>query len=152
MRVIAGRSYGEPMTYWAVFPDIRAAEQRYVPDRAQSILGNLPIGYHAGLRFRHSSRRVPGADRARCSLPEIFARNDLSDGNARVKVELDSADAGAAEMQVELLAGELRRPIVSRRRSHCELPAGPSVQSLEIPMPEAQASGRRKRPTSIAAG
>ena len=42
VRVLAGRSYGEPMTYWAVFPDIRAAQQRYVPDRDRSIVGNLP--------------------------------------------------------------------------------------------------------------
>ena len=51
VRVIDGRSYGEPMTYWAVFPDIRAAEQRYTPERASSIRGNMPIGYHAGSGF-----------------------------------------------------------------------------------------------------
>jgi hypothetical protein len=37
VRVIAGNSYGQPMAHWGIFPDIRAAKQRYTPDRAQSI-------------------------------------------------------------------------------------------------------------------
>ncbi len=84
VRVIAGRSYGEPMTYWGLFPDIRAAKQRYVPDRARSIPGNLPIGYHAGCGFGiHRDVYLEQTGPARIS--EIFVRNDLSDGKARIK-------------------------------------------------------------------
>ncbi len=91
VRVIAGRSYGEPMTYWGLFPDIRAAKQRYVPDRARSIPGNLPIGYHSGCGFG-IFRDVYLEQTGPVRVAAVFARNDLRDGKARVKVELDRAD------------------------------------------------------------
>ena len=136
VRVIAGRSYGEPMTYWAVFPDIRAAKQRYVPDRSQSIPGNLTIGYHAGCGF--------GIHRdvyLECTGPvlvhAIFARNDLSAANARIKVELDSAEARAAALQVEILPENFQGRSYSAAKA-IEVPHGASVQTLVIPMPEAR--------------
>jgi hypothetical protein len=136
VRVIAGRSYGEPMTYWAVFPDIRAAEQRYVPDRARSIRGNLPIGYHAGCGFG-IHRDVYLDQTGPALVSAVFARNDLSDGNARVKVELDSAEARAIELGVELLPENFNGRTY-RKTLRCDLPKGASVQSLTIPMPKAK--------------
>jgi beta-mannosidase len=137
VRVIAGRSYGEPMTYWALFPDIRAAQQRYVPDRAGSIPGNLPIGYHAGCGF--GIHRAVYLERSGpVLLRSILARNDLSDASARVKVELDSAGAGTAELQVELLpencAGRSYRATQA-----VDLPDGRCERGLIVPMPEARA-------------
>lgn len=99
VRVISGRSYGQPISYWGVFPDIRAVKQRYTPDRAQSIPGNLPIGYHSGCGFgifRNVYLEQTGSER----IDAIFVRNDLSDGKARVKVELDGQPA---EVQVEVM-------------------------------------------------
>jgi hypothetical protein len=136
VRVIAGRSYGEPMTYWGLFPDIRAARQRYVPDRAHSIPGNLPIGYHAGCgigihRDVYLERSGPAL------VGDIFVRNDLADGNARVKVELDSAEAGKVELQVKIMPENCDGRSYTKEVS-LELPKGPGVQYLTIPMPEAR--------------
>jgi hypothetical protein len=136
VRVIAGRSYGQPMTYWGLFPDIRAAEQRYVPDRLQSIRGNLPIGYHAGGGF--GIHRAVYLERSGPVLVrDIFARNDLSDGNARVKVELDSADASEAEVKIELLPENCDGRAYEAVRK-VALPQGASAPSFEIPMPDAK--------------
>lgn len=136
VRVIAGRSYGEPVSYWTLFPDIRAAEQRYTPDRARSISGNLPIGYHAGCGF--GIHRAVYLDRTGpVRIAEVFARNDLSGGNARIKVELDSSLAQSVTLDVDLLpenfAGAAFHKTVTR-----EVPKGEGVQSLEIPMPDAK--------------
>lgn len=136
VRVIAGRSYGEPISYWSLFPDIRAAEQRYVPDRAQSIRGNLPIGYHAGCGFG-IHRAVYLEQSGPVAIREVFARNDLSDGKATVKIELDSAAACTGEINIEILPenfeGQSYGAVV-----HSGLPAGPSVQTATIPMSEAK--------------
>jgi len=136
VRVIAGRSYGEPMTYWGMFPDIRAAQQRYTPDRATSIPGNLPIGYHSGCGFGiHRDVYLEQTGPARATA--VFARNDLSDGKARVKVELDSVRAGAFELQVSLLPENFKGPPFEQT-VRCELPAGASTRTVEIPMPGAR--------------
>lgn len=125
VRVIAGRSYGEPMTYWGLFPDIRAAKQRYVPDRAQSIPGNLPIGYHAGCGFG-IFRDVYLEQTGPVRIDAVFVRNDLSDGKAHVKVELDGKPV---EVQVEVL------PENFAGRSYT---ATSTTPTLEIPMPDAK--------------
>jgi len=132
VRVIAGRSYGEPMTYWALFPDIRATKQRYVPDRALSIPGNIPIGYHAGCGFgifRDVYLEQTGPTR----IAAVFARNDLANGKVRVKVEADCASAAPLEVGVEILpenfAGESYRQTL--RMNAAEVTA-------EIPMPNAK--------------
>ncbi len=137
VRVIAGRSYGQPMTYWTVFPDIRAAEQRYVPDRAQSIRGNLPIGYHAGCGFgMHRAVYLEQTGPAR--VDAVFARNDLSAGLARVKVELDSAGAGERDVRIEILPENCGGRAYGTVRN-VALPPGASVQTFEVPMPDALA-------------
>jgi beta-mannosidase len=136
VRVLAGRSYGQPMTYWAVFPDIRAAQQRYVPDRSRSIVGNLPIGYHAGCGF--GIHRDAYLERTGPVLvADIFARNDLSDSQARVKVELDSSIARDVEMNVQILP-ENCEGRTYEKTVRIPLPRGRSVQSLIVPMPEAK--------------
>ena len=132
VRVIAGRSYGEPMTYWALFPDIRAAKQRYEPDRRRSILGNLPIGYHAGCGFG-IFRDVYLEETGPTLVSAIFARNDHSDGSARVKVELDRAAKSPVDLQVELLPENFTgRSYVKKVRCHEDVP------TMTIPMPEAK--------------
>ncbi len=125
VRVIAGRSYGEPMTYWGLFPDIRAAKQRYTPDRAQSIPGNLPIGYHAGCGYGIFAP-VYLEDTGPVRIDAVFARNDLSGGTARVKVECDGVPA---EVRVDLL------PENFEGRAYAATGRGPV---LEIPMPGAR--------------
>ena len=136
VRVIAGRSYGEPMSYWALFPDIRAAEQRYTPNRATSIRGNLPIGYHAGCGF--GIHRAVYLERSGPVLiADVFARNDLSSGVARVKVELDAPSAQAAALNVDLLPENFEGAAFHGTMT-CNLPQGASAQTLEIPMPDAK--------------
>lgn len=125
VRVIAGRSYGEPMTYWGLFPDIRAAKQRYTPDRAQSIPGNLPIGYHAGCGFGIFGK-VYLEETGATHIKAIFARNGMCEGKARVQVELDGKPA---EVVVEIM------PENFAGRSYLKT----SKETLvEIPMPEAK--------------
>ena len=136
VRVLAGRSYGEPMTYWAVFPDIRALQQRYVPDRAGSIIGNLPIGYHAGCGFgihRDAYLELTGP----VLVAGIFARNDGSNDQARLRVEVDAATACAVEMKVQIMPENCEGRAYEKTLS-APLPRGRSVQSLVVPMPEAQ--------------
>jgi beta-mannosidase len=132
VRVIAGRSYGQPMTYWAVFPDIRATRQRYVPDRSRSIIGNLPIGYHCGCGFG-IFRDVYLEQTGPVRVAEVFARNDLSDGGARVKVELDRADARPLDVRVELLPENCQGRSCAKTVT-CES----KVLTLKIPMPAAK--------------
>jgi len=120
------------MTYWGLFPDIRAAKQRYVPDRARSIPGNLSIGYHSGCGFG-IFRDVYLEQTGPVRVAAVFARNDLRDGEARVKVELDRADRIPVEVQVEVL------PENCPGRSYTKTVRGQSnVVMVEIPMPEAK--------------
>ena len=120
------------MTYWGLFPDIRAAKQRYVPDRAHSIPGNLPIGYHSGCGFG-IFRDVYLEQTGPVRVAAAFARNDLGDGRARVKVELDRAGATTADVQVELL------PENCPGRSYAKtVRCQSNLAMVEIPMPEAK--------------
>ena len=136
VRVIAGRSYGEPMTYWTLFPDIRAAEQRYVPDRSKSIRGNLPLHYSGGCGFGIFGNVYLERSGA-VLIRDIFARNDLSDGNARVKVELDSDAARSARMSVEILPENFEGRSYQIEQS-VDLPKGISERTLVVPMPDAR--------------
>lgn len=124
VRVISGRSYGQPMTYWGLFPDIRAATQRYTPDRAQSIQGNLPIGYHSGCGFG-IFRDVYVEQTGPVRIDAIFARNDLSDGKARVKVELDGTP------------GRIEVEVIPENFTGRSYKAAVGTPNIEIPMPEA---------------
>ena len=139
VRVIDGRSYGEPMTYWGPFPDIRAADQRYTPDRSASIRGNLPIGYHAGTGFGiHREAYLERTGPVR--IGEVFARNDLTDARARVKVELDAAAAATVELRAAILAENFDAPPAApyEKAVKCELKAGAGEATLEVPMPDAR--------------
>jgi len=89
VRVIDGLEYGEPMTYWATFPDIRAEKQRYTPNQAESIIGNRPIGYHCGTGFG-IHRDVYLEETGPVAVRAIFVRNDLTDGLGWIRLELDS--------------------------------------------------------------
>ncbi len=136
VRVIAGRSYGEPMTYWALFPDIRAAEQRYTPDRSRSIRGNLPLHYSGGCGFGIFGDVYLERSGA-ISVSDIFVRNDLSDGNARVKVELNSDGARSTKLLVEVLPENFEGPSF-RAEETIALSEGVNSQSLVVPMPDAR--------------
>jgi beta-mannosidase len=136
VRVIAGRSYGQPMTYWTLFPDIRAAQQRYVPDRERSIVGNLPIGYHAGCGFGiFGAVYLEGSGET--AIGDVFVRNDLSDNVASLKVEFDSAAARRVELTIALLPENFEGRAY-RTTTTVEVPRGQSVRTLAIPMPDAR--------------
>ncbi|MEI6645462.1 MAG: sugar-binding domain-containing protein [bacterium] len=126
VRVISGNMYGEPMSHWGIFPDVRAAKQRYTPDRAQSIPGNLPIGYHMGGGFGIFGK-VYLEQTGRVHISAIFARNDLSDGKARIKVELDGKPA--TDLKVEIM------PENFAGRSYTKTG---KENVVDIPMPEAK--------------
>ena len=136
VRVINGQQFGEPVTYWTIFPDIRAQDQRYVPDRQRSISGNMPIGFH-GSTGMGIHRPVYLEQTGPMLITEVFARNDLSDGAARVKVEVESAQAQTVELQADLLPENCLGPTY-RKSIRCELPGGKGAQSLTVPMPEAR--------------
>jgi hypothetical protein len=132
VRVIAGRSYGQPMTYWGLFPDIRAAQQRYVPDRAQSISGNLPIGYHAGCGYG-IFRDVYLEETGPVRVSAVFARNSLPDSSARVKVELDGAMELPTELRVDILPENFEG-----RAYAAKILCATNTPSVILPMPAAR--------------
>ena len=135
VRVISGRSYGQPVSYWTLLPDIRASVQRYEPDRSRSIPGNIPIGYHSGCGFG-IYRAVYLEQSGPVLIDTVFARNDLSDGNVRVKMEIDGHKAREAELAVDILP-ENNDGHSYRLSKRVLLSWGRSVQSVEIPMPDA---------------
>ncbi|HID22236.1 MAG TPA: hypothetical protein EYP14_07525, partial [Planctomycetaceae bacterium] len=136
VRVIDGREYGEPMTYWATFPDIRARLQRYTPDRSRSILGNLPIGYHCGTGFG-IWRDVYLEETGPVRIDAVFVRNDLSDKRAGVKIELDSDGARQIELQVKLLPENFEGQAYEETRL-VRLQSGPNTVTLTVPMTAAK--------------
>lgn len=136
VRVVDGHEFGEPMTYWATFPDIRAKCQRYTPDRSQSIPGNLPIGYHCGTGFG-IWRDVYLEQTGPVRVDAVFVRNDLSDGQARVRVELDSDAARSVRLAVQLLPENFEGQVYEKRLS-AELRSGANVVTTTIPMPNAK--------------
>jgi beta-galactosidase/beta-glucuronidase len=125
VRVIDGLAYGEPLWAWSIFPDIRAERQRYTPRRADSIQGHLPIGYHCGTGFG-IWREVCLEETGPVRIDTVFVRNDLSDGKARVKVELDGKPA---DVRVDVL------PENFEGRSYT---ATSTTPTLEISMPDAK--------------
>ena len=136
VRVINGKVYGEPIWAWTLFPDIRAERQRYTPNKQDSIQGHLPIGYHTGGGFGiwgDVYLETTGSVR----VDEVFVRNDLSDGNARITIELDSATEQQVQLDVEIMPDncEGKSYKQSIRKS---FPAGGSIEELTIPMPNAK--------------
>jgi len=125
VRVISGRSYGQPMTYWGIFPDSRAGKQRYTPKRDASLKGLLPIGYHAGCGFG-IFREVYLEQTGPVRVDKVFVRNDLADGIARVKTEFDGP---SGEYRVEIM------PENFKGRSYT---AVSRTSSVEITMPDAK--------------
>jgi len=94
VRIIDGRVFGEPHSFWTPLPDARAEEQVYVRDESQSLKGVLPIGYHGGNGFG-ILREVYLEQSSWVLVAGVFARNDLSGDEARVKVEFDAVRAGS---------------------------------------------------------
>ncbi len=136
VRVINGKVYGEPLWAWTLFPDIRAEQQRYTPNKEESILGNLPIGYHTGGGFGiwdDVYLETTGPVR----VDEIFVRNDLSSGSARIKVELDSATGQNTRLRIQIMPENCDGKTYEQTVS-ATLPAGASVQEITVPMPDAK--------------
>lgn len=135
VRVVDGLIYGEPIAYWSIFPDVRAQDQRYTPKRSESIRGNLPIGYHVGTGFgiwRDVYLEKTGATR----IDKVFVRNDNSDGCAHIKVEVNAAREQRLELQVEIMPENFEGPGFVEKVK-VDLPAGDSVQTVKVPMPDA---------------
>jgi len=137
VRVVDGRVFGEPHAFWTPLPDARAEEQIYVHDAGKSLKGVLPIGYHGGNGFG-IHRDVRLEETGPVLVSAIFARNDLSAGEVRVKVELDAAQAGTYGVRTELLPENFEGRAYSKT-SAVELQKGESAPTVAIPMPEAKA-------------
>ncbi|MFO7902621.1 MAG: beta galactosidase jelly roll domain-containing protein [Pirellulaceae bacterium] len=136
VRVINGKVYGEPVWAWTLFPDIRAEQQRYTPNKEESIIGNLPIGYHTGGGFGiwgDVYLETTGPVR----IDEIFVRNDLSSDSARIKIELDSATRQKAKLNIQIMPENCDAKTYKKAVT-ATLPAGTSVQEMTIPMPDAK--------------
>ena len=136
VRVINGSVYGEPMWAWTIFPDIRAEQQRYTPNRSESIKGHLPIGYHCGAGFG-IWRDVYLESTAPVCVGDIFVRNDLSNNSARIKIEMNSASARSADLKVQIMP-ENCDGVSYNKSASIDLPAGESVHDMIIPMPDAK--------------
>ncbi len=134
VRVIDGPRYGEPRSYWSLFPMVPAARQRYVRDRANSIpgyrSGDQQIGSGYGIH-REVYLEVTGGT----CITNIFVRGNPETQQATVAVETDSVAAKQVVLDVQLL------PENFEGRSYhaaltCEVPPGSGIQTLTIPMPE----------------
>ncbi len=137
VRVIDGPVFGEPHAYWSIFPDSPAGDnQRYVPDRSQSVRGYQKSSIHIGNGFG-IFREVYLETTGETCVSEIFARGDLKKQCVDVKVEMDATAADDVEVEVQVLPEnfEGRR---YRKTVSCRVPKGPSTQALSIPMPEAK--------------
>ena len=137
VRVIDGRVFGEPHAFWTPLPDARAEEQIYVRDAKKSLRGVLPIGYHGGNGFG-ILREVFLEETGPAMVSEVFVRSDLSDGNARVRIEFDSDAARTLRLNVQLMPENFQGRAYEKTIT-CKLPSGPGAASMTIPMRDAKA-------------
>jgi len=136
VRIIDGRVFGEPHAFWTPLPDARAEEQVYIRDESRSLKGVLPIGYHGGNGFG-ILREVYLEQSGSVLVAGVFARNDLSSDEARVKVELDTGRAGSYRICVELLPENFEGRVYTQTAT-VDVPEGTSTHALTVPMPDAR--------------
>lgn len=134
VRIVDGRVFGEPHAFWTPLPDARAGEQLYVRTAENSLKGVLPIGYHGGNGFG-ILREVRLEETGDVLVSAVFARHDLSDDTARVKVEIDGTRAGKYGLRLDVLPENFDGRAYSKS-TVLELPPGESARKLTIPMPE----------------
>ncbi|HBO44169.1 MAG TPA: hypothetical protein DD670_09600 [Planctomycetaceae bacterium] len=136
VRVIDGPKFGEPRSYWSLLPMIPAERQRYVRDKARSIVGykagDLHLGSGMGIH-----REVYLETTGQVCIREVFARADLDKQRTKVTIETDAAQAARVAFEVQILPenfeGTSYRKLVT-----CEVPQGVGKQSISVPMPEAR--------------
>lgn len=132
VRVIDGPVFGEPISFWSIFPEIRARQQRYVREPSLSIDGNRFIGLHLGGGFG-IFRDVYLEETGSAVISALFVRNDLSSGTANVKIELDSLIKKATDLQVEIIP-ENFEGVTYEKTVHYDLEKESAVKELVIPM------------------
>lgn len=138
VRVIDGPAFGQPYAPWSIFPDIRAEEHLYVPDKERSIKGVRPIGHHSGGGFgifRHVYLEVSGHTR----IDGLFVRNDLQSEDTRIKVELDAADQTSVELQMEIMPENFEGGRNYKLEKTLSIEKGQNVLSFHLPMKGAKA-------------
>jgi beta-mannosidase len=136
VRVIGGPEFGEPIAYWSVFPDVPAAEQRYVRDPAWSIRGHQPGSLHIGSGFG-IHREVTLETTGDPSLGDIFVRGDPECGEARLAVELDAATARQVDLDVQVLPENFKGQSYAQRSARSLL-GGAKHLVLAVPTPGAK--------------
>ena len=136
VRIIQGPLYGEPRSYNGIFPMPPAKVQRYVSDRAQSVVGfrnnDLFLGGGVGI---HREVYLETAGEAR--IAAVFARAKPETQQADVTVETDAAAAKRVVLDVQLLPENFEGRSY-KNRLVCELPRGAGKQTFTIPMPGAK--------------
>ena len=99
VRVIAGPRFGEPICEFPLLPDVPAAEQLYVRDRAQSVrghkIGMLYAGSGIGIH-----REVFLESTGLVCVAGLLVRWDAKTDRANVTLEIDSAVDGQATFDI----------------------------------------------------
>jgi beta-mannosidase len=136
VRVIDGPTFGEPIAYWSLFPDVPAAAQRFVRDAAQSIPGYQKGSLHLGSGFGIHREVVLETTGAAC-VAEIFVRADPATGEARIVAETDSAAAQDLTAEARILPENVEGPAYDKTIP-CRVPQGPGKLTAAVPMPGAK--------------
>jgi len=136
VRLIDGPVYGEPAAYWSLFPVVKAEDTRYVRDKAKSIggyqVGDLHIGSGYGIH-----REVYLETTGTACVTDIYARGDVANEQASVKIHFDAAEADELTLRTEIIPENFEGQSYETTISH-QASGGEGSVTLAVPMPAAQ--------------
>jgi hypothetical protein len=135
VRVIDGPQFGEPAAYWAVFPVPHATEQRYVRDRARSLVGLKKGDTHIGSGYG-IHREVYLETTAAAAMSEIRVRGYPAKGETTVQVATDIIGKKPAALMIEMTSDNCEGRSFSRRVVFA--PDATGWQRVVVPMPDAR--------------
>ncbi len=133
VRVIDGPAFGQPYAPWSIFPDIRAEEHLYVPDKERSLKGLRPIGHHSGGGFG-IFQPVYLEETGQILISAVFVRNSLDADEAGIRIELDANREGERELEIEILPENFEGGKSYTHTTLVQLKEGINLLDLQIPM------------------
>jgi beta-mannosidase len=112
IRVTSGMAFGEPAAYWSVFPMPQTRDHtpgRYTRDRGVSTRNQLNGDPHLG--DGHGVHRDVWLETTGpIRLGQIFVRAADDRHSAKVRLEIDSAEAASASIHIQVLAENFDNP------------------------------------------
>lgn len=137
VRVTSGMAFGEPAAYWSVFPMPQTRNNtpgRYTRDRAASTANHLNGDPHFG--DGHGIHRDVWLETTGpVRLNQIFTRAADDRRSARLRLEMDSAEAAPVSIRIQILAENFDRRTAFEKTLTCTLAAGTNVVEAVLPTP-----------------